>query len=828
MQPFADIEAQLKSDGRALRGLARDLVGDLHAADDLVQEAARRTLQSPPRQGGALGGWLRTVVLRLGLQHRRAQRHRHTRERAAARGECVEATVDVAARREALRAVTAALFALDEPYQTTLVLRYFEDRSPTEIAASTNTSLATVKSRLQRGLQLMRARLDANAAGRDWRRALIAAAGLPPLLTTAALLTTGALMMSNGSKIAILAAAAAACAAVIWSRGDAPAPVAAQPVAAARTAPVDPAAQAPAREPAPAERSEVATAEPVPPLLAHPFEYDLQIEVRDRDGLPVANAQAWLGPAGCALAKVPATTGPDGIVHAQWRGKQPTMELALQMESMHTLHRVLARAGAPQRAVVEGRSGGGNLVLSFVLDQGDKGRARVHTLQPVASTDLDGLVFALDSRATTSPFQMAAGLHPFAVFGDALAAARHTGEQRLDVAGEFLAQTAFHLQVNAATFDMGQAFLRSGITVVDSEAKDGAPPPTVLEGTVYDEQGKPVPHATVCWGDQVDVPAERAQADDKGNFRFTDVKPGAHELRAGGGDAGLARAHVDVVAEKTTHWEARLQREAVIRGRALDAQGKPLAGWIVEVEDQQRQWNDACKVHDDGSFVLPNQPPGLATVLLRSKDDAVKLPVAVAGSVLPDSNELLIRYDAAAAAGKLQLEPQLPEGVQDVQIEVRVWQEETGRGAAMTKAKDSPVFSLGGLAAGWYRLEVGATQLGWTDAGRQWVDGKGALDLGRFALPKPGRVHIEHGKDSVPAGDELEQQICVRRPDCDVRVEDAQAAKGSDLVLPPGDYWLLWRDVRGARHVRAFVIRAGLETRIDTATGSDDAVTAPR
>jgi RNA polymerase sigma-70 factor (ECF subfamily) len=828
MQPFADLEAQLRSDGRALRGLARDLVGDLHAADDLVQEAARRTLQSPPRQRGALGGWLRTVVLRLGLQHRRAQRHRQTRERAAARGERVEATVDVASRREALRAVTAALFALEEPYQTTLVLRYFEDRSPTEIAAGTKTSLATVKSRLQRGLQLLRARLDTNAAG-DWRRALIAAAGLPPLLTTATLLTTGALMMSNGSKLAILVAAAAACAAVMWSRGDAPAPIAVAPAASVPTAPVDAAAPAPTREPVPTERSEIATAEATPPLLAHPFEYDLQIQVRDRDGLPVANAQAWLGPAGCALAKVPVPTGPDGIVHALWRGKQPTMEVALQIESMRTLHRVLARAGAPQRLVVEGKSaGGGEMVLSFVMDGqgGHKGSARFQSLRlgdainGAAFNANGGLLLQFDSRSTTSSFQMATGLHPCAVFGDALAAVHRVGDQDLD--GAVLTWG------NSGTLDLRQVLAVDGFKVVDSQAKDGEPPPTVLEGTVYDEQNKPVPHAAVCWGEAADLPVERARTDDKGNFRFADVRPGALELRAGGGDAGLARAHVEVAGGKTTHWDARLLRESVIRGRAIDAQGKPLAGWIVEVEDQQRQWNDACKVRDDGSFVLPNQPPGLATVLLRSKDDAVKLPVAIAGSVLPDSNELLIRYDAAAAAGKLQLEPQLPEGVQDVQIEVRVWQEETGRGAAMTKGKDSPVFALGGLCAGWYRIEVGATQLGWTDAGRQWVDGKGTLDLGRFALPKPGRVHIEHSKDSVPAGDELQQQICVRRPDCDVRVEDAQAARGTDLVLPPGDYWLLWRDLRGARHVRAFAIRAGLETRIDTAAGNDDAVTAPK
>ena len=47
---------------------------------------------------------------------------------------------------------------LPEPQRAALILRYQEDLSPEEIAATLNAPLATVKSHLQRGLKLLRAK----------------------------------------------------------------------------------------------------------------------------------------------------------------------------------------------------------------------------------------------------------------------------------------------------------------------------------------------------------------------------------------------------------------------------------------------------------------------------------------------------------------------------------------------------------------------------------------------------------------------------------------------------------------------------------------------
>jgi len=54
------------------------------------------------------------------------------------------------------------LATLSEPQRAALVLRYQEDLTPEEIAATLETPLATVKSHLQRGLKLLRAKAQSH------------------------------------------------------------------------------------------------------------------------------------------------------------------------------------------------------------------------------------------------------------------------------------------------------------------------------------------------------------------------------------------------------------------------------------------------------------------------------------------------------------------------------------------------------------------------------------------------------------------------------------------------------------------------------------------
>lgn len=171
-----------------VRSLARGLVGDGALADDLEQEAWRKALERPPREASAVRTWFATVVRRLAGREARAGQRRASREQAAARPEAVAGAAQMHERLHLEKALVLAVGALDEPYRTTIFLRYFEDLSPREIAARQGLPVATVKTRLRRGLELLREALDRHEGRRDWMQGLAQVA-----LPTAALGPAGLL-----------------------------------------------------------------------------------------------------------------------------------------------------------------------------------------------------------------------------------------------------------------------------------------------------------------------------------------------------------------------------------------------------------------------------------------------------------------------------------------------------------------------------------------------------------------------------------------------------------------------------------------------------------
>lgn len=161
-----------------VRRLARRLVADDSTADDLAQSTWERALVSPPRDAGNLRAWLSRVTLNLVRQQHRADQRRAHRERRTGQWGSAEPAAEVASRVEELRAVSAAALALDEPFRTAILLRYFEDLSTAQIAERTGVEPATVRTRIHRGLERLRATLADRHGG---RKGLVLA--LTPLLS---------------------------------------------------------------------------------------------------------------------------------------------------------------------------------------------------------------------------------------------------------------------------------------------------------------------------------------------------------------------------------------------------------------------------------------------------------------------------------------------------------------------------------------------------------------------------------------------------------------------------------------------------------------------
>ena len=750
MPDSPSVARELTVHSQALRSLARDLVGRAEA-EDLVQDTAVRALRSPPPAQTGLFGWLATVMRNLAANRARGEVRRRRREAASGAGREVASAATEAAQRDSLRAMTDALWRLPEPYQTVLVQRYFHGLSPAAIARQTEVPLPTVKSRLQRGLSLLRAALSARD-GREWRTALGPALGFPvrsdwclPLLS-----------LSTMSTAAKSVAAAAACAVAVFTWWAAvahdapPAPVATTPgsdvVAAAATVPSD--------GPDSTDRAAVAVEAAGGTEPAMPFTFELRCRVVDADGLPFGGGQVALAPPGCALG-LSAPMNDDGSVAVTWRGRVPTMTMAVgfAFQGSHTaLQRVTMTAGtpaevrfvagvAPLPAQVQVDALGRQVVTMPECSQGQTDCRLCHKGMSGAN------VFAVRGALRT-------GLHADALFGDRLATpppAPPQGEHYVDM----------------APYIVGLG-----------------PQPRMIRGRVFGADGKPL--AGVQVHSHLAALGATAHTQSDGSFCMSWHGPGdvAVELQAGGGPEGRTTRKLDAVGEGCNIGDLILEPGLTLRGRAVDAAGKALNGARVEYVAQAGQDGDVATVGPDGAFAFANLPPGPGSLLLWGVQGEL-LPIANEPSVLPDSGD--VHFDLrtrAATNGSMRLFVRAHDGEPATDLEVRVWQRDTRRGAFLTRREDG-AFHAHGLAAGFYQVEIGALASGWRDLGEQWVDGIGLADLGTVQLAKPAVLRIDTTTDL--AGLEL----YVRRADLDLRACSVTASS-RELLLPPGRWLAMW------------------------------------
>jgi RNA polymerase sigma factor (sigma-70 family) len=163
-----------------LRPLAFRLLRDGDEADDAVQETYLAALRRPPAPSRDLASWLGGVLRNLCFQEVRRERRREARERRAARPEAAAATPDsLLERAELFRQVVEAVLALDEPYRSSVLLRFFDELPPREISRRQGVPIDTVNSRLRRALDKLRLRLDGARGGRAvWSAALAGWLGL--------------------------------------------------------------------------------------------------------------------------------------------------------------------------------------------------------------------------------------------------------------------------------------------------------------------------------------------------------------------------------------------------------------------------------------------------------------------------------------------------------------------------------------------------------------------------------------------------------------------------------------------------------------------------
>jgi RNA polymerase sigma-70 factor (ECF subfamily) len=273
MDPAARVPIERLLEHRAwVRSLARALVNDAGRADDVEQDAWLAAMTHPPRHDAGLKTWLARLVRHRASNARRAETRRAIHERDAVPSPRDVDPTDAVARIEELERVVRAVLELDEPYRSTIVLRFYEDLDAHAIAARTGAPVETVRTRLKRALAQLRGRLDDEHGGdgRAWCAAL-----LPLAAGADGALAKGGLVVTAKAKASLAVAAVALVALMITfvALGGRDAPPHVETAAAPPPpAPTVVAEETPAPPPAPAPVPTKPVVAPAPVAVAPPVE----------------------------------------------------------------------------------------------------------------------------------------------------------------------------------------------------------------------------------------------------------------------------------------------------------------------------------------------------------------------------------------------------------------------------------------------------------------------------------------------------------------------------------------------------------------------------
>lgn len=147
-----------------VRALAVRLVRDASAADDLEQDTWLQALRGGGR-ARSLRTWLGGIVRHRARRSHERETARRTREERTAREGSVPSPDELLARAEVETRLLAAVAELPEPYRVVVLLRHYDDLSPEEIAERLGEPGSTVRNRLARAHERLRAKLDRECAG---------------------------------------------------------------------------------------------------------------------------------------------------------------------------------------------------------------------------------------------------------------------------------------------------------------------------------------------------------------------------------------------------------------------------------------------------------------------------------------------------------------------------------------------------------------------------------------------------------------------------------------------------------------------------------------
>ncbi|MEZ6036191.1 MAG: sigma-70 family RNA polymerase sigma factor [Planctomycetota bacterium] len=581
---------QLLRHGAFVRSLARLLVGG-DAADDLAQDAWLAALEADPQKVRSPRRWLETVMRRIAGKHRRSRARRLRREAAVATEPQAPSVTELLEREQARAAVAAAVLALPQAYRDVVLLRWFGELQPRDVAARLGVPVETVRTRHRRALDLLRDHLDAEHGGdrAAWCALLqpLAGGGGEASVTTTTTLIGGTLLMTSlTNKLLTAAAAALVIGLATWTL--LPPPVmpppsgerGATPVAAA-TAELSAARTHDETSTSASQRTAAADNPPTHAASESTTTGSLTVAVQWSDGTPAEGVAVQL--LGAATDNRQAYTGEGGVV---------TFDSLRPASLLVTVHR------------------GGLQDCEPVPVEIVAGAEATATLQLHDGLDLTGSVVDGDA-------------HPIAA-AEVLVVGRGSRDPvvvaRTDNDGRFLARdvdSICYVGARAAGFAANELRWIEGSVGGSLELQLVLDQPGgSLRGLALDADGEPVRGALVYLGAHGIEPGEETaptyetrRTDDDGRFACESIAAGNLPVAIVTRSMHSEAFAVEVRAGETVAQTFRLQPGAAVHGVARDSLGRPVAGAFLSVFGSG-PFAVADRTAKDGSYAMRDIAPG--------------------------------------------------------------------------------------------------------------------------------------------------------------------------------------------------------------------------
>lgn len=274
-------------------------------------------------------------------------------------------------------------------------------------------------------------------------------------------------------------------------------------------------------------------------------------------------------------------------------------------------------------------------------------------------------------------------------------------------------------------------------------------PGVTLAGTVRAPDGTPVAGArVVAMMAGFELPDTRTDA--QGRYRIEALPEGELRLLAMAHQHGRVEARRTGRCGETVEWHASLPGGSEFAARVLDADGRPVAGAVLELMAQG--WSAMGRTEADGSFRARGLPEGAR---VRAAVLAPGHVPRMLHDVDPAAGELVVRLErrpelTARIAGTVHGADGRP--VEGLRIRAIGERESTGGTA---RCDGDGRFAVA-VAAGRYRLQVEAEgHARWRSEVHEVGDG-GSCDVGVVVLPRGGRLQVSFAGGPPPAGVEVE------------------------------------------------------------------------